>query len=47
MASLLLAEVLGIGPVHLLGDPLVAVVVVLLPPLLASFHALVVGASGT
>ena len=44
MASFLLTGVLGIGPVHLLCDPVVAVVVVLLPPFLASFHTLVVGA---
>ena len=44
MSSLLLAEVLSRGPVHLLGDPVVAVVVVLLPPFLACCHTLVVGA---
>ena len=46
MASLLLAEVLSSRPVHLLSDPVVAVVVVLLPALLASFYAIAVGASG-
>ena len=45
MASLLLAEVLSSRPVHLLSDPVVAVVVVLLPALVTCFHALVVGTS--
>ena len=44
MASLLLTGVLGIGPVHLLCNPVVAVVVVLLPAFIACCHALVVGA---
>ena len=44
MASLFLAGVLGIGPVHLLCDPVVAVVVVLLPPFVACCHTLVFGA---
>ena len=44
MASLLLTGGLGIGPVHLLGNPVVAVVAKLLPAFVAGFHALVVGA---